>query len=331
MQNPLVSIIVPIYKVEPYLRRCLDSIVNQTYTNLEIILVDDGSPDGCPQICDEYAAKDKRIVVIHKENGGLSDARNAGLDICKGEYISFVDSDDWVANVYIEILSKSITESKADIAICNFIKTSQNYDLNIFNYQESQATILQPNQAIAKLWQSGEDAIFVTAWGKLFKTELYKAIRFPKGKIHEDEYTSYKVLHAAKTISFIDIPLYNYFQRQDSIMGKAHPNSIKLLRSQVEKYIFFKKKKEFDILNLLLGNLCWNLLYALYQLKSGNRIPDYHIQKTKELLFIYKKAVTDYCKCDVPKAYKIILSFFRLFPNLYILYQRFSPLKIRTN
>lgn len=331
MHTPLVSIIVPIYKVEPYLRRCLDSIVNQTYTNLEIILVDDGSPDSCPQICDEYAAKDKRIVVIHKENGGLSDARNAGLDICKGEYISFVDSDDWVANVYIEILLKSITESNADIAICNFIKTSQNYTLNIFNYQKSKSTILQPNQAVAKLWQSGEDAIFVTAWGKLLKTELYKVIRFPKGKIHEDEYTSYKVLNAAKKISFIDIPLYNYYQRQDSIMGMAHPNSIKLLRSQVEKYIFFKKKNEFDILNLVLNNLCWNLLYALYQLKRGNRIPDYSPQKTKELLFIYKKAVTDYCKCDFPKAYKIILSLFRQFPNLYFLYQRFSPLKIRNN
>ena len=103
MTTPLISIIVPIYNVELYLRRCLDSVLNQTYTNLEIILVDDGSPDGCPQICDEYAAKDKRIAVIHKENGGLSDARNAGLDICKGKYISFIDSDDWVDEKYIFI------------------------------------------------------------------------------------------------------------------------------------------------------------------------------------------------------------------------------------
>ena len=105
---PLVSIIVPIYKVEPYLRRCLDSIVNQTYTNLEIILVDDGSPDNCPQTCDEYAAKDNRIIVIHKENGGLSDARNIGLDIWKGDYISFVDSDDWVEKKYIEIFKNLV-------------------------------------------------------------------------------------------------------------------------------------------------------------------------------------------------------------------------------
>ena len=115
MKQPLVSVIVPIYKVEPYLRRCLDSIVKQTYTNLEIILVDDGSPDGCPQICDEYAARDKRIVVIHKDNGGLSDARNAGLDICKGEYISFIDSDDWVANIYIEAMLKATITNNAEI------------------------------------------------------------------------------------------------------------------------------------------------------------------------------------------------------------------------
>ena len=117
MKQPLVSVIVPIYKVEPYLRRCLDSIVKQTYTNLEIILVDDGSPDGCPQICDEYAARDKRIIVIHKKNGGLSDARNAGLDICKGEYISFVDSDDWTNENYIANLLDIIT--KNNMLICD--------------------------------------------------------------------------------------------------------------------------------------------------------------------------------------------------------------------
>ena len=122
--QPLVSIIVPIYKVEPYLRRCLDSIVNQTYTNLEIILVDDGSPDGCPQICDMYAAKDNRIVVIHKNNGGLSDARNAGLNICKGIYISFVDSDDWVGRDYIKILVNNAKKEQADIVIEKFIKTN---------------------------------------------------------------------------------------------------------------------------------------------------------------------------------------------------------------
>ena len=131
MQNPLVSIIVPIYKVEPYLRRCLDSIVNQTYTNLEIILVDDGSPDGCPQICDEYVAKDKRIIVIHKENGGLSDARNAGLDICKGEYISFVDSDDILDLNAVEYMLNAGTD--VDIVITNVKMFINEEEINHLN------------------------------------------------------------------------------------------------------------------------------------------------------------------------------------------------------
>ena len=120
MPQPLVSIIIPIYKVEPYLRCCLDSIVNQTYTNLEIILVDDGSPDGCPKICDEYAAKDNRIVVIHKENGGLSDARNAGLDVYKGDYVYFIDSDDIIPSNCIYALFEILSKENADIASSSF-------------------------------------------------------------------------------------------------------------------------------------------------------------------------------------------------------------------
>ncbi len=113
--KPLISIIIPVYNVEQYLHRCVDSVLNQTYKNLEIILVNDGSPDNCPFICDEYAKKDKRIIVVHKENGGLSSARNAGLEIVQGEYISFIDSDDWIHENYIEILYKNLHEKKADI------------------------------------------------------------------------------------------------------------------------------------------------------------------------------------------------------------------------
>src|SRR5574344_122915 len=143
--NDLVSIIVPVYKVEPYLKRCLDIILNQTYKNIEIILVDDGSPDKCPQICDEYAKKDNRIIVIHQENGGLSAARNTGLDIAKGEYISFVDSDDWVHLQYIEVLLTSALKENADIIIGNHIRVNnsliQHEDkyLNIKSYRSLDA------------------------------------------------------------------------------------------------------------------------------------------------------------------------------------------------
>ena len=212
MSCPLISIIVPIYKVEPYLRRCLDSIVNQTYTNLEIILVDDGSPDGCPQICDEYAAKDNRIVVIHKENGGLSDARNAGLDICKGEYISFVDSDDWVTPTYIEYLIKAIKDNNAELAVCNYTQTKQSYILNIPNTSPPEYEILTSTSAVKKLW-SKDNVTFVTSWGKLYKASLFASIHFPNGKIHEDEYTTYKLLYLSKKTVFLNESHYFYYQR----------------------------------------------------------------------------------------------------------------------
>ena len=113
----LISVVVPIYNVENYIKKCVDSILSQTYKNLEIILVDDGSPDNCPQICDEYAQKDNRIKVIHKENGGLSDARNAGIDISKGKFITFIDSDDYIEKDYVEVLYNSIKENASDMAI----------------------------------------------------------------------------------------------------------------------------------------------------------------------------------------------------------------------
>ena len=127
MYKPLISIIVPIYKVEKYLKKCIQSIMNQTYLNFELILVDDGSPDDCPMICDNYAKLDNRIVVLHKQNGGLSDARNAGLDVARGEYIGFVDSDDFIANNMYEKLLSGLLAEDADMAVCNFSYVDENY------------------------------------------------------------------------------------------------------------------------------------------------------------------------------------------------------------
>ena len=211
--TPLVSIIVPIYKVEPYLRRCLDSIVNQTYTNLEIILVDDGSPDGCPQICDEYAAKDERIVVIHKENGGLSDARNAGLDICKGEYISFVDSDDWVDERYIEILFDLLTKENADIAIGEIKKT--NTFEQYLSFKANSFITYLPTETIKRMFAKTE-ASFIAACGKIFRSGIFSDLRFPRSKIHEDEYVNYIWFSKSNKVAYTDTILYYYFSRSDS-------------------------------------------------------------------------------------------------------------------
>ena len=329
MQKPLISIIVPIYNVEPYLQRCLDSIINQTYSNLEIILIDDGSSDKSPQICDEYASKDNRITVIHKKNGGLSDARNTGLDNCKGEFISFIDSDDWVEQSYIETLLHALEQTNADISIANFIKTQFSYKYILKTYEHN-FTILNSTEALAKLWNREEDSIFVTAWGKLFKKSLYTNIRFPKGRIHEDEYTSYKLLYHSNLIVFLDVPLYIYFQRKDSIMGQVEKSSIRSLRAQIEKYLFFKRKNIPHILNLFVKKLCWDVIFAYSQIKLHIPISNYKPGKEKELLCIYKHVMNDCSKFSTSTTEKFFYKFLKSFPQIYILYQKFSPIKIRS-
>jgi len=328
MPNPLVSIIVPIYKVEPYLRRCLDSIVNQTYTNLEIILVDDGSPDGCPQICDEYAAKDKRIIVIHKENGGLSDARNAGLDICKGEYISFVDSDDWISEKYTESLLDIARKERADIIVGKFKKI---FDEKMYIERDPtncrySIEVLNNRQSVEKLF--GNDSIyFGIACGKLYSRTLLKNIRFPTGFLHEDDYILYKILYSSKKTIFIDFPLYFYFQRKNSIMGSAKPCSIRALRARIERYLFFKEKKEISIQTYCLKNLCWELLFAYSKKQLDKKSVGFsnHI----EILNYLRICQKDHWKSKAHFIEKIILKFFSSFPSAYTVYQYFSPLRIR--
>ncbi|PWK93828.1 glycosyltransferase involved in cell wall biosynthesis [Hallerella porci] len=285
MKQPLVSIIVPIYKVEPYLRRCLDSIVKQTYTNLEIILVDDGSPDGCPQICDEYAAKDKRIVVIHKENGGLSDARNAGLDICKGEYISFVDSDDWVSENYIEVMLNIAIKENADISICNHNFVHNDGSKKNIIFEERTYT---KKEALKKIILQ-QTLPWGASWGKIYKRKIFNKYKFPVGIIHEDDYTSYKFIYEADKIVCIDKTLYNYFQRSDSISKLDTTYDFTEVRKN--QLTFLLENKEYELAELTAINLCWhylnsycakkedgkkNFLHFFSQLK---KIPSYHTTK----------------------------------------------------
>lgn len=316
MKQPLVSVIVPIYKVEPYLRRCLDSIVKQTYTNLEIILVDDGSPDGCPQICDEYAAKDKRIVVIHKENGGLSDARNAGLDICKGEYISFVDSDDWTNENYIANLLDIITKNKADIAIAENIRTDGCFEPSKGNIS---INVYTPQNALKHLFSQNHIA-FTVSWGKLYKKELFSTLRFPKGKFHEDEFTTYLLFYNSKKLVYTSQILYFYYQRTDSIVSTRHPWDV--LEFFEQRYLFFKKKNEIDLLPLLITPLCWQLLCAYwFELQKDSTKANKHLSD-------FRKYTNEKCFVQVPLFHKFFLKLFALAPYLYIFYRMF-PFRIR--
>ncbi|SOD12667.1 Glycosyltransferase involved in cell wall bisynthesis [Fibrobacter sp. UWB16] len=311
MIHPLVSIIVPIYKVEPYLRRCLDSIVNQTYANLEIILVDDGSPDGCPQICDEYAAKDKRIVVIHKQNGGLSDARNVGLDICKGEFISFVDSDDWVDEKYIEELFKITIKENTDIAIAENIRTTQNTPK-----QDSKSVIktYSNKEAIFHLFSQNHLA-FIVSWGKIYKQNLFSTLRFPIGKFHEDEFTTYLLFNKSKKISYTSKILYFYFQRTDSIMGNQHPHD--LLEAEEKQFDFILKNNMIDLLSTQAKLICWQILYI-------NSISSNENLKIK--LYYYEKYLK---KQSNPFIHYFLLKIFCKHPYLYTILRKISPFHIR--
>lgn len=214
---PLISVIVPCYNVEKYLPRCINSIINQTYNNIEILLVDDGSPDQCGEICEKYAKKDKRIKVIHKNNGGLSDARNVAIDVSTGDYILFIDSDDYVSTNHIEHLYNIIITSQADMAI-EWGQTFYEGAIPIIDTLDGKKeVILNPNEALANMFYQKD--FDTNAWAKLYKRILFEGIRYPKGWLYEDLPTTYRLIQRCKKVVFSDYKSYYYLLRSNSIEG----------------------------------------------------------------------------------------------------------------
>lgn len=216
-----VSIIVPVYQVEKYIRQCVDSILAQTFTDFELILVDDGSKDKSGQICDEYAVLDQRVKVIHKENGGLSDARNCGMDQAVGNYFMFVDSDDYIAPTMLEYLYKALMNKEADIAVCNFLHffeedRKRDFSTNIQSEVLSGAEIFycRKNERVYGIW--------TVAWNKLYKRETLGNVRFRFGKYHEDEFWTNDIYQMDIKVVTIPECLYYYRQRDNSIMGRKN-------------------------------------------------------------------------------------------------------------
>lgn len=219
MNEPLISVIVPVYNVELYLDRCVESIVNQTYKNLEIILVDDGSPYNCPKMCDAWAKRDERVMVIHKENGGLSDARNAGMAIASGELLGFVDSDDLIREDMYRLLYDNMLENDSDISACGVKMIWDDGSPERMLTGEG-CCVLESEDAMRAVIR--EDRLKQTVWYKLYKTELVKNILFPVGKYHEDVFWTYQAVGMAKRVSIFDEPCYYYRQRGGSIMGEGY-------------------------------------------------------------------------------------------------------------
>lgn len=278
-EKALISIIIPVYKVEKYLEKCIQSVINQTYENLQIILVDDGSPDNCGKICDEYAKKDHRIEVIHKSNGGLSDARNKGLEIAKGEYIGFVDSDDYIEADIYEVLYNLLKQYNADVSICNFYTVSQgkiaikNVDSGIKEYTriEILKEILLDNN------------IQSYAWNKLYKKELFNEIKYPVGKKYEDIGTTFYLLEKCNKVVVTGKPEYYYINRQDSIVNNVTETTITdYIELIMQRYDYIEENiKELSSYNK--DYLKRILKIAEQDIKSLKEVGDYTKKKYEEL------------------------------------------------
>ncbi|MBQ9780417.1 MAG: glycosyltransferase family 2 protein [Clostridia bacterium] len=215
--DPLVSVVIPIYNVEQYLDKCVESVVGQTYKNLEIILVDDGSPDTCPQKCDEWAAKDSRISVIHKKNGGLGFARNSGIDRASGEYITFVDSDDYLTVDAIETMLSRIEKEQSDLVVGQFVKVYPDGSQTPSSYPWMHDCVISKDEAMHMIG-SLKKPLPCSAWAKLYRRTIFKDIRYPSLKSAEDTYTFPHVIGHCSTVSVTSTVVYHYVQRETSII-----------------------------------------------------------------------------------------------------------------
>lgn len=235
----LISVIVPVYKVEQYLDKCVQSIVNQTYSNLEIILVDDGSPDHCGTMCDAWASKDNRIKVVHKKNGGLSDARNAGMDIATGVYTAFVDSDDWISTDFIQTLYDAVKQGDAQIAGCDVYTVYPDEEPRDRD-GDGNLRICTAEEAIGDILKG--QGFRAVAWNKLYLSALLAEERYPVGKHHEDEFFTYRIYGKAKKLVYVDRPMYFYLQRQGSIMHSFTIKRLDALDACLERMDYLKTR-----------------------------------------------------------------------------------------
>ena len=264
-QKEMISVIIPVYRVEQFLDKCLNSVICQTYDNLEIILVDDGSPDQSGVICDEWAKKESRIKVIHKENGGLSDARNAGLKIAIGEYIAFVDSDDWIHFQMYEVLYSILKKHNASMSICSY-KDVSFYSADATNTDCKAQAIssskkINEEQALEQLFLANNDR-FGVVWPKLYARSLFQNRRFDEGVIYEDTRSCFKVLYDAKSIAVTDAELYYYYCNENGTTKAAYTiKRLDIMAAMDEQLNFFRAHNFTDIYSMAVRKYLFLLCY----------------------------------------------------------------------
>lgn len=325
-----ISVIVPIYNVEKYLSDCLESILGQTYENLEIILVDDGSRDRSGEIAKQFADRDDRIILIHQENKGLSAARNRGLKRATGEWIVFADSDDFLHKKMIELLHKTAVSEHASLAWCRYVNTNEDGSLyedfpeDDIAPENSEPVRMNPQEACRQFYRLGKMTECMVAWNKLYHKSLFEGdkenppIRYPVGKIFEDGFTTYKLMYKAEKSVFLPLPLYYYRVRSDSIMAKnGNRRYMPVIEAGLERLDFYRRKGEKELYRLDL-NTCMYSLIHFYE-NNQNR------KERKEIKKWYKVYYNDYFRKEHwPLAKRIRLGAFLMGYPLYRLLSGFE-------
>ena len=262
-----ISVIVPVYRVEKFLARCVDSILNQTFCDIEIILVDDGSPDHCGAICDEYRTKDERVIVLHKKNGGLSSARNAGLEWVlqhsDSQWISFVDSDDWLHPEMLERLYIAATEHDVLMSVCSYERTGT--EIHEFSNDLLKIKVLE-----AESFYRDYGVNATVACGKLYRKDCFRNIRYPEGKIHEDEFTTYRIIFDCERIAMIDAPLYAYYVNPQSIMNQWTPKRLDSLEAYRERIRFFRDRGLTELQHEQEIGYIWNIVNHIKEIERAD-------------------------------------------------------------
>lgn len=314
MNEKIISVIIPVYNIEKYIEKCITSVINQTYEKLQIILIDDGSTDKSGLICDEFAARDDRIIVIHKENGGLSSARNAGLDIARGEYIGFVDGDDYIDKGMYEYLYNLVINYGADISICGYVSVENGHYSNSNNNHKKDVRVYKGQEKYNLI--TGLKTIDIVAWNKLFKKKVFDYVRFETKRLHEDQWTMPYVVHNSDVIVKGEEEYYFYINRDDSITGKkVSPKRMwDLLDSLRNTSLFFKQNNLFPAQKEEVRHLC---NYILFYYKRANIDFDNPKEIKKQLKELFDSVFKE--NKNVLSYKQVIYNVFRIFPWLGII------------
>lgn len=318
-EENLITVILPIYNVEKYLRRAVDSIRKQTYKNLEIILVDDGSSDGCKDICDELALEDKRIKTIHKKNGGVSDARNCGLANATGDYITFVDPDDWIYPCMYEHMMNAMKENQAEIVMCSYQIEEDGKESYIgkCNLEENEKFVLLSREQGQQIYFSGTKKATegCVLWNKIVKADLYSGISFPLNRIQEDESITFKLMYRAKKIVYTKTPYYVYTVRKDGYMNGGFKESrFGLFLAYQERIEFYKKQKEFEFLKSQILLYLHMMAQYYFWTKRAKKFNSFMNQYRRNWIFYYKQNRKN---ISLSKREKLECEMFCYFPILY--------------